>query len=99
LPGAFSETILLRSNGEVYKMRKETVTIRKGDSVRVVTSGGGGWGNPLERDSEWVFRDVQNGAVSIERAKEVYGVVIDEVNMEVDQGETQKVRQERRSST
>jgi len=99
LPGAFSETFLIRNNGEMYKMRKETVTIRKGDSVRVVTSGAGGWGNPLERDLEKVLRDVRNGTVSVKRAKEIYGVVIDETQMEVDQGETQKVRQERKSST
>ena len=45
--GAFSETILKRG-GEEYKMHKETVTIRKGDSVCIMTSGGGGWGSPLE---------------------------------------------------
>jgi N-methylhydantoinase B len=95
LPGAFSETILQRSDGEVRKMRKETVTIRKGDSVRVVTSGAGGWGNPLERDTELVLRDVRNGGVSVKRAKDVYGVVIDEVKLEVDREATQKVRQEK----
>jgi len=99
LPGAFSETILKRSDGEVYKMRKETVTLRKGDSVRVVTSGGGGWGNPLERDVELVLRDVRNGGVSVKRAKDVYGVVIDEAKLEVDREATQNVRHERKSRT
>lgn len=99
LPGAFSETILKRSDGEVVKMHKETVTIRKGDSVRVVTSGAGGWGNPLERDPELVLRDVRNGGVSVKRAKEVYGVVIDKDKLEVVRESTEKVRQERKSRT
>jgi N-methylhydantoinase B len=91
-PGRLSETILTRSNGEVYKMNKETVTIRKGDSVRIVTTGGGGWGNPLERDVQLVLRDVRNGGVTLQRAKEVYGVVIDEATLEVDREATEKTR-------
>jgi N-methylhydantoinase B len=75
-PGAFSETILKRANGDIYKMNKETITIRKGDSVCVITSGAGGWGDPLKRDVEMVRNDVRNGGVSLKRAREVYGVVI-----------------------
>src|SRR6516162_893733 len=70
LPGAFSETILRRANGEEYKMHKETVIIKKGDSIRIITSGAGGWGNPLERDPQMVVKDVRNGVVSLKRARE-----------------------------
>lgn len=94
-PGAFSQTILRRSSGEMYKMNKETVTIRKGDSVCVMTSGAGGWGNPLERDVELVLRDVRHGGVSLKRAREVYGVVINENRFEVDQAATKELRAER----
>lgn len=80
-PGAFSETILKRANGDIYKMNKETITIRKGDSVCVITSGAGGWGDPLRRDVEMVRNDVRNGGVSLKRAREVYGVVIDAHNV------------------
>lgn len=38
--------------------------------------GGGGYGDPLQRDPEAVLDDVVNGYVSIESAREVYGVVI-----------------------
>jgi N-methylhydantoinase B len=38
--------------------------------------GGGGWGHPFERPVEWVLEDVRNGLVSIERARDVYGVSI-----------------------
>ena len=47
-----------------------------GDIVRVVTSGGGGWGNPAERDPLAVLQDVKDGFVSVHSAREDYGVVI-----------------------
>lgn len=40
------------------------------------TAGGGGWGDPLERDPEKVYSDVLEGLVSIEAAKTEYGVVL-----------------------
>jgi N-methylhydantoinase B len=75
-------------------MNKETVTIRKGDSICVITSGAGGWGNPLERDVESVRNDVRNGGVSVERAREVYGVVINEKTGEADIQATNRLRGE-----
>ena len=47
-----------------------------GEIVRVVTTGGGGWGDPLEREPELVQRDVVDGKVSPEAAREDYGVVL-----------------------
>lgn len=52
------------------------VPVREGDVVEVWSAGGGGYGDPLEREPTRVLRDVQSGLISIERAKEVYGVVI-----------------------
>src|SRR5262249_2299635 len=43
---------------------------------RVVTTGGGGWGDPLEREPELVARDVTEGRVSYEAARDDYGVVL-----------------------
>ena len=48
-----------------------------GQIVRVVTTGGGGWGDPLEREAELVQRDVIEGKVSLGAAREEYGVVLD----------------------
>jgi N-methylhydantoinase B len=42
-----------------------------------VTTGGGGWGDPLEREAELVQRDVVEGKVSLRAAREEYGVVLD----------------------
>jgi N-methylhydantoinase B len=41
------------------------------------TCGGGGYGPARERDPELVRQDVIEGKVSVERAREVYGVAID----------------------
>jgi N-methylhydantoinase B len=50
--------------------------VRKGEVVRVETTGGGGWGDPLEREPELVLRDVLQGKVSPAAARDHYGVVI-----------------------
>jgi N-methylhydantoinase B len=47
-----------------------------GATWRYLTNGGGGWGDPLERDPERVKRDVRDGYVSVEGAKRDYGVVV-----------------------
>ena len=50
--------------------------VKAGQVVRVVTTGGGGWGDALEREPEWVLRDVVQAKVSVAAARESYGVVI-----------------------
>ena len=59
-----------------------------------VTSGGGGFGNPIERDPESVRDDVRDGFVSFETARDIYKVVIDTEPelFEVDDEATQKLR-------
>ncbi|GAB4068503.1 hydantoinase B/oxoprolinase family protein [Angustibacter speluncae] len=50
--------------------------VRAGEVVRIRTTGGGGWGDPLERPVEEVVRDVRWGKVSLEGALRDYGVVV-----------------------
>src|SRR6202166_3112804 len=50
--------------------------VLKGQVVRVVTTGGGGWGDPLQRELELVLRDVIEGRVSLDSARADYGVVL-----------------------
>ena len=45
--------------------------------IRVVTGNGGGFGDPGQRDPAAVRRDVSNGLIDAERAREVYGLTID----------------------
>jgi len=47
-----------------------------GQVVRVVTTGGGGWGDPLAREPELVAKDVTEGRVSPESARDDYGVIL-----------------------
>jgi N-methylhydantoinase B len=54
----------------------DTVTVTPGSVVRIVTTGGGGWGDPLLREVEKVVYDVECGLVSPESARDDYGVVL-----------------------
>jgi N-methylhydantoinase B len=56
-------------------------------------AGGGGWGDPLERDPELVARDVGNDKVSLRSAREDYGVVLDPDTFAVDPEATACARQ------
>jgi len=64
-----------------------------GDEIIIDVAGGGGYGNPFERDVELVENDVVNGYVSMEKAKENYGVVIDPETMKSEPEETAKLRE------
>ena len=62
----------------VEVMRKNAIlAIRPGERVSTVNPGGGGWGQPLEREIEDVVHDVRNGYVSVEAAEQEYGVIVD----------------------
>jgi N-methylhydantoinase B len=63
-----------------------------GDIVTMDAAGGGGFGDPLEREPELVENDVADGYVSIERAREDYGVVIDPETLKIDANASEKLR-------
>ena len=50
-------------------------TLKEGDVLYHRQPGGGGWGEPLDRPPEAVQRDVKNGKVSVQAARDDYGVV------------------------
>ena len=54
----------------------EPRTMRKGDLFRHVMAGGGGYGDPMERDPERVLDDVVEDRITIDHAEKAYGVVI-----------------------
>ena len=56
------------------------------------TGGGGGYGNPFDRDPERVWRDVRNGFVSVAAAASDYGVILDEDTLSVDHPATTRRR-------
>ena len=54
---------------------EDDVPIAQNSLMRVRTTGGGGWGNPLARDMDAVRMDVWQNKVSVEAARDSYGVV------------------------
>jgi N-methylhydantoinase B len=66
--------------------------VAAGELVRVVTTGGGGWGDPLEREVERVRQDVIDGKVSRQAAREDYGVVFLDGTSDVDLAATDQLR-------
>lgn len=84
--------ILMRDGQQVTLGSKTTVQLEAGDTVSFQSCGGGGYGNPLERDPQLVLQDVRDRKVSMERAREEYGVVVDTATWAVDEAETAKLR-------
>lgn len=72
--------------------------LKPGDVVTFHNPGGGGYGDPLDADPEKVERDVINGYVSLEKAREDYGVVIEPQTLKVDLNATRKLRRSRMKS-
>jgi N-methylhydantoinase B len=63
-------------DGQVLPGLNDDVPLRSGTLLRLRTTGGGGWGDPFEREPELVLQDVLRGLVSSEAAERDYGVVI-----------------------
>jgi N-methylhydantoinase B len=63
-------------NREVNLGNTDVFTAEPGDRVRISSSGAGGWGPAYERDPARVLADAKRGFVSVEAAREDYGVVI-----------------------
>jgi N-methylhydantoinase B len=61
------------------------VPVRSGDVFTRPSAGGGGFGDPLEREPAAVLEDVVDGYVSVDRARNDYGVVIREIDVELDE--------------
>ena len=93
-PGMRSTKRIVRTDGseEWLPAKCDGIKVNEGDVLYFNTWGGGGWGNPLERDPELVRVDVYRGIVSAEGAKR-YGVVIAD-DGSVDAGATEKLRAE-----
>ncbi|MCK6449295.1 MAG: hydantoinase B/oxoprolinase family protein [Alphaproteobacteria bacterium] len=77
MPGASARTVLSMGGPDERELGKiDMLDLKAGDVVTVMTPGGGGWGDPLERDPEAVLADVRRGFVSAEAAARDYGVVV-----------------------
>lgn len=78
----------------------DAVPVRAGETIRVRTTGGGGWGDPFDRPIAEVGRDVRWGKVSVAGARDDYGVVLEGAPGEdvvVDEAATEVLREEKRA--
>ncbi|MEL6877467.1 MAG: hydantoinase B/oxoprolinase family protein [Pseudomonadota bacterium] len=97
-PGMRAKKVLERADGttEIVGNKVEDVPVREGDLLHYITWGGGGWGDPLERDPAMVGLEIRQGLVTPEGAR-AYGVVANG-DGEVDEAATASLRDEIRSS-
>lgn len=72
--------------------------VRAGETIRIRTTGGGGWGDPLDRPLDEVERDLRWGKVSIDGARSDYGVIasVDDGEVTVDTAASEQLRQQMR---
>jgi N-methylhydantoinase B len=93
-PGMRAKKVLERADGttEIVGNKVEDVPVKEGDLLHYITWGGGGWGDPLDRDPELVGLEIRQGLVTSEGAKH-YGVVADE-NGVIDSAATEALRAE-----
>jgi len=100
-PGSNNKVQVFSNGNMVEKATFSNFPLKKNDLVRFISGGGGGYGNPLDRDPMMVLEDVKNEYITLEKALKVYGVVIEEkdgtlfMNME----ETQKLRQKMKNQS
>ena len=96
-PGARARKLLERADGTttVIGNKVEDVAVAAGDQLHYITWGGGGWGDPLERDPALVAKEVRQGLVTLEGARR-YGVAL--VDGELDESATARLREEIRDA-
>ena len=99
LGGKPARTGFYAVNGEELAETVREAPLKPGDVVQVNMNAGGGYGEPLDRDPAAVLGDVLDGYVSIQGAREDYGVIISANKATVDVDATNKLRDERRLST
>ena len=75
--------------------KDDNVRLQPGDVIQPQTPGGGGYGNPLERDIALVVRDVQRQYICRDTAQQVYGVLFQGDSLAVDMPATQELRRRR----
>ena len=75
------------------------IPVQAQDVVTIISGGGGGYGDPLERDPDLVLNDVLNGKVTEEGARKDYGVVVNQGARQVDVEATTLLRSGRRKTS
>ena len=95
LPGSPGRFVINPETDKEYVLpsaKSSEVQLKEGDIMSAQTPGSGGYGNPCKRRVEYVLEDVLNDKVSVENARELYGVVIDMKTKTVDEAATAALR-------
>jgi N-methylhydantoinase B len=95
-PARASKAVLNPGSGVQRALTSKVagLLLKRGDLLSVEFAGGGGWGDPLERDVGRVRDDVARGYVSVEAARENYGVALDR-DLGIDVDATARLRREK----
>ncbi len=88
--GRVAEYVHVRDGEETRLGSKSTIDLVPGDVISVRSAGGGGYGPPEEREPERVLRDVLEGKVSSDRARDIYRVAI--ADRRLDEAATEALR-------
>lgn len=95
-PGAVGKVVQNPNQQNAVQMPKiEILKPEKGVVISINSPGGGGWGNPLQRESSLVLEEVEAGLLSQANARELYGVVVEDSfdgQLTVDQAATEEER-------
>ena len=85
-------TYILRGQEKIRLKPHRLVDVQSKDTIVKLSSGGAGVGKPEERDPEMVRKDVRNGLVSIQAAREIYKVAIHPETFQIDPEQTRALR-------
>ena len=102
-PGEPNRLVIRYGSDDPYEVEHtaDWIPIAAGERIMFDYGGGGGWGDPLERDPQAVLDDVLDEYVSSEAARREYGVVLtgslEDLTLEIDAEATERRRAEMRA--
>jgi N-methylhydantoinase B len=103
-PGEPNKMVIRAGSDDPFVVQHtaDWVPIAAGERIMYDYGGGGGWGDPFERDPQAVLDDVLDEYVSVEGAERDYGVVLtgslEDLTLEIDVEATERARSERRAT-
>jgi len=99
-PGTLNKIELHPPDGKIYRATSKDLIrdVPAGTLYVQEAGGGGGYGCPANRPAELVRREVRDEIVSLEAARDLYGVALDPESLEIDERETARLRAAIRTS-
>lgn len=89
--GSVNGIVVARGDQVFHLTRPPRFPLQRGDRVRILTGGGGGWGDPLSRPPHLVAEDVRAGLLTVGQAAAQYGVAL-AADFAVDEAATERMR-------